>query len=365
MSILLNLENNDWETGKNSLILGQRLGLVDSINTYHPRLFDLYKKQKSIDWDETEVSLIESRMDMKRAPSALIGIMDKNLSYQWEVDSVASRSFATLLAPFITNSEFWLAQSKNQEIEGLHALTYSEIVRQCYSDPKVIFKNILENKNIENRSASFIAVLEDLHIAGAQYSLGLVKNDQQLFNRVFLGLIAMYFLERLQFMSSFATTFISAEQGYFIGICKLVQKIAMDELTCHAAVIDYVLRDLIKNDPRAQIAMTDCHAQIKAISQDSTNSEYTWNRYIFQDHKRGIVGLTPDLLDNWSDYNRWFADNTIQLSSGPVPANPLKYMDNWLTIDAQQNANQEGDNTNYIKISTKKDVSDDVMDFSL
>lgn len=39
--------------------------------------------------------------------------------------------------------------------------------------------------------------------------------------------------------------------------------------------------------------------------------------------------------------------------------NPLKYMDNWLDIDGIQNANQEGDNVNYMKIHAVADLGDD------
>lgn len=360
-NIILNLDNNNWQTANYPLILGDRLGLHDSINVKHPRLFELYKRQKSIDWTEDEVALGESRMDMEKAPKSIVGLMNTNISYQWEFDSAASRSFATLLAPFITNSEFWLAQAKNQEIEGLHALTYSEIVRQCIPDVNTIFRSIVENEKITGRSKVVFNVMEDLAFAGAQYNLGLIKADQALFNRVFKGLIAMYLAERLQFMSSFATTFITAEQGYFVGICKLIQKIAIDELTCHAEVLEYVIRNLIANDPRAQIALTDCWTEINDIFNAVKFTEYDWSKYIFTEGRKA-VGLTTDLLIDWVDFNAQFAGLPMQITSRVTHSNPLKYMDNWLDIDGVQNANQEGDNTNYIKVHAVDDLGDDEID---
>ncbi len=356
--ILLNLDNNAWKTANYPLILGDRLGLHDSINVQHTRLFDLYKRQKSIDWTEDEVSLSESRMDMEKAPKSIVGLMNTNISYQWEFDSVASRSFATLLAPFITNSEFWLAQAKNQEIEGLHALTYSEIVRQCIPNVNEIFESIISNEKITGRSKVVFNVMEDLAIAGAHYTLGNVKNDQALYNRVFKGLIAMYLAERLQFMSSFATTFITAEQGYFVGICKLIQKIAIDELTCHAEVLAYVIQHLIKTDPRAQIAMTDCWKEINEIYGAVKQTEYDWSKYIFTEGRKA-VGLTSDLLIDWVDFNAHYAGIPMGITSPQKLNNPLKYMDNWLDIDGIQNANQEGDNVNYMKIHAVADLGDD------
>ena len=359
--LLLNLENTAWQDGDYPFILGQRLGLHDSMNVAHPKVFELYKRQKSIDWDETEVSLGESRMDMERAPKSIVDLMVKNLSYQWEFDSAASRSFATLLAPFITNNEFWAAQAKNQEIEVLHALTYSEIVRQCIPDVNLIFKSITENEKITGRSRIVFNVLEDLARAGAEYTLGLVKNDQALYNRVFKGIFTMYLSERLQFMSSFATTFITAEQGYFVGICKLVQKIAIDELTCHASVLDYVLRKMVQNDPRAQVAMSDCWSELVQIYNAVKGTEYDWSKYIFTEGRKA-VGLTTDLLVDWVDYNAHFAGLTLGMTTpNRSLTTPLPYMNNWLDIDGIQNANQEGDNVNYVKVHAKDDLDDDFI----
>lgn len=364
---LINLSNEGWKEGYYPLILGDRLGLHDSLNVAHPKLFALYKRQKEIDWEENEVSLVESKMDMEvNAPKYIKDLMIKNLSYQWEFDSIASRSFATLLAPFITNSEFWLAQAKNQEIEGLHALTYSEIVRLCLpKETDTIIENITHNENISNRFTKVSEVLADLQVAGSDYVTGRIPNDQSLFNRVFKGLYAMYLSERLQFMSSFATTFVTAEQGYFVGICKLVQKIALDELTVHAAVLDYVLNYLSTKDPRGRIAVKECWKELVDLRQDVINSELSWNRYVFSEGRKS-VGLTRDLLDEWTQYNAHFAGLPVGITnSSETPANPLPYMKDWLDIDSFQNANQEGDNTNYQKIRTIDDVPAGVLDFEL
>lgn len=359
-SLIMNRNNNQWQTGHYPLILGDRLGLHDSMNVNHPVIFDLYKRQKNIDWSETESSLSQSVLDMQLAPQAYIDIMVLNLSYQWEFDSAASRSFATLLAPFITNSEFWLAQSKNQEIEGLHSLTYSEIVRQCIPDTTQVFKSIKENSKITERSSLIFDILENLAVAGAKYTLGIVKNDQELFNTVFLGIIAMFLSERLQFMSSFATTFITGEHQYFIGICNLVQKIAIDELTCHAEVLAYVIQDMIKNDPRAQVCMTDCYSTVKALFNDSKQKEYDWSRYILSGTRKNIVGLTSDLLIDWVDFNAHFAGIPITMTDANTRVeNPLPFMDNWLEIQNKQNANQTADNNNYLMVKVKDDLLDD------
>ncbi len=359
---IFNRENTDWQTGRSDLFLGQNLGLHDSVNQPHPKLFELYKHQRSIDWDETEISLQQSKLDMLKAPKDLVDLMIDNLAYQWEIDSVASRSFAVLLAPFITNSEFWAASLKNQEIEIVHALTYSEINRICIPDPNQIFKTMASNQFIKDRSVLAYKYLEELAIAGAKYKLGIMQNNQELFDIVIMGYITIYLIERLQFMSSFSSTFITAENGYFRGICMLIQKIAIDEGDCHASVGEYVLRYLFKNDIRAIETMNRKEKEIANLLKEFLQIEYTFNKKIFKGRK--ILGLNVDLNNAWAEYNHWFASDTLGMSSGVRPNTPLIYMDNWLNIDKVQNANQESDNNNYKRIYLTNSLDDnEPLDF--
>jgi ribonucleoside-diphosphate reductase beta chain len=354
-NLIFNRENTDWKTGKSSLFLGQRLGLHDSINVPHPELLAFYDNQRKIDWSHDEVSLQTSRQDMLKAPKDLVGLMIDNLSYQWEIDSVASRAFACLLSPFITNSEFWAACLKNQEMELVHSRTYSEINRQCIPDPNQIFKSMASNEFIKERSVLAYKYLNELDIAGCKYKLGQYKDtDQELFDIVFMGYLTIYLVERLQFCSSFSSTFISAENGYFRGICLLVQKILIDEWDIHAAVGDYVLRFLIKNDPRAAVTMDKKEKEIKKLLHEFLQVEYTFNKKIFKGRK--ILGLNAELNNHWAEFNYWFASDTLGFAEGTRPNCPLVYMSNWLDIDKVQNANQEIDNNNYTKIHLQCEV---------
>jgi len=362
-ALVYNRDNNVWEQGEPKLFLGQPLGLFDSINVAHPKLREFYNRQKQIDWKEDEVDLGQDIIDMQKAAKATIDIMVHNLSYQWEVDSKAVKSFAVLLAPFITDNQFWHAQLKCGEIEGLHANTYAEVVRQCIPDPNIIFRSIKNNKQIMDRSNTITKALEDLALAGLQYTAGIIPNDQKLYNRVFVGYIAMYLLERCQFTTSFSSTFITAENGDFQGICKLVQKIAIDEITVHAPMGAYVITSSIMQDARAQVAMTDCHKQIKNMVEDIRKSEHRWAKYIFSEGRR-IVGLNADLNCDFADFNIWEAEQVLGLTSLPKPSNPLTFMNHWFNIDSTQVAQQEADNTNYAKIFVSNDLKDtDILEF--
>lgn len=114
---IFNKNNTAWETGKYPLFLGDSMALLDSIATNYPKLFDLYKLQKSMDWNEDEVNLQQSRQDLLNTTKNNYDIMVKTLAFQWELDSTASRAIAPLFSPFISNSELWMAYSKISEME--------------------------------------------------------------------------------------------------------------------------------------------------------------------------------------------------------------------------------------------------------
>lgn len=358
---LFNINNTEWQTGEGSLILGQAPALHDSVNVRHPELFKLYKLQKSMDWAEDEISLEQARLDLIHCPKNIRDIMLINIAYQWETDSVASRSIAPLFAPFITNSEFWSGMLKNTEIEVLHALTYSEIARYCIPDKQEIFNLVLKNQHIHDRLAPVLYYFEQLRIAGAKYNLGLIGNTQETYNIVMMALVALYVMERLQFMSSFADTFAIVEQGWFLPIGKYVQKIMLDELICHANLIKQAL--LIELSTVRGVLFYETHKQeiFNVIRTIQTQVEYGWNKYMFSEG-RSIVGLNEPLMNDWADYNAQFVYRDLGFEY-PVLPSPLKFMDNWLDIDKIQNAQQEESGNNYALNVVVDDLTDEVLHF--
>ena len=108
---VFNINNSGWITKQYPLFLGEELGLYDSVNCCHSELFDVYKQQVSQRWVETEFNHEQSRLDMLSCPKNIHDVMLLNLSFQFVLDSVASRAIAPLFAPFVTNSELWAALS--------------------------------------------------------------------------------------------------------------------------------------------------------------------------------------------------------------------------------------------------------------
>lgn len=358
---VFNKENAAWKSGEYPLFLGESPGLYDSVNTPYPKLFDLYKKQKQADWSEDEIDLTQSRIDMLVCPPEMKDIMVKNLSLQWEADSIAARSIAPLFAPFITNSEYWAAILKVSEIEVLHALTYSEIVRQCLDDPKEVFTSIMQNEEIIGRLDPVSKAFSNLRICGAKYVLGMISKEEA-YPVVMEALVALFCLERLQFMASFAITFAVVEQGVFQGIGKLVQKIMQDERFIHAELGKEAL--LIEfATPKGRAWLTANKEVVKGIVDSVKQAEYKWSSYSFQEGRK-CVGLNEKGLISWVDYNAQDVEDILELPvENRIKKSPLKYMDNWLDMNKTQNAQQEADSANYNLNIIVDDVGDEILNF--
>lgn len=359
---VFNNDNTTWKSGKYPLFLGEAPALYDSINVTHPKLFELYKLQKATDWDEAEINLSQARIGMDTCPPETRDVMVKNLALQWEFDSVASRSIAPLFAPFITNSEFWAAILKNSEVEVLHALTYSEIVRQCIPYPSTIFEQIHHNEHIIGRMEPVGKAFEALRIAGAKYILGLIS-DEEAYPIVMMALIALYCLERGQFVVSFAATFATVDAiGDFQGIGTLVQKIMMDERFIHAEVDKLAIKIELASE-RGKKFMEQHSKDVEALIDSVRQAEYNWAAYLFSEGRK-VVNLNEALMIEQTDYE--FQDIYQAVGLEPpkvIKKMPLKFMERWMDMNKVQNAQQEGDSANYLLNIIVDDIGDATMEF--
>jgi ribonucleoside-diphosphate reductase beta chain len=360
---VFNTSNKEWKSGNYSLFLGEAPALYDSINVTHPKIFKLYKQQKSSDWSEDEIDLEQSRIDMGNCPESSRELMIENLALQWEADSIAARSIAAAFAPFITNSEYWAAVLKVSEIEVLHALTYSEIVRVCMANPNEIFSRIMESENMDNRMTPVAKAFNALVEYGAKYRLGMVSKED-CYPIVMKALVALFCLERLQFMVSFAATFAVVESGWFQGIGKLVQKIMQDERYIHAELGKYAISFELTTD-QGKEWFEQCKDEVRELIDSVVEVEYNWNKHLFSNGRKVPGVFTEELGRDWVDYNAQdvydvFGFEVVQR----VRVNPLKYMDNWLDLNKTQNANQEGDQANYRLNIIVDDLAYEIIEWS-
>lgn len=369
-SKIFNLNKGDY--GSYSIILGEDPGLLDSITHNHPEAWALYKRLRSLDWDELEFDFSSCNAEFKAADKSIYDMMIKTLAWQWEADSVASRSIVTILGNVVTDGRIWTGYNRISENECVHALTYSEIVRGSFDDPDEIREEILKVEEAHSRMTVVSDVMSRALKTSLQYGLGEVGNTQETYNDIFMFLIALYFLERIQFMASFAVTFAIGRTGLFQQITKAVQKIAIDEFEIHAQFGQHVLRAELATE-RGKIAYEQCKDKIVRLLWEVIRTEVEWATYLFSEG-RELTGVTAKSLIQWVLFNAKAAAEFLgvkddiffrfdwdfeQISGFPFEwpeKNPLPYMTKYIQISATQASAQEEKKGDYMtNLLTRRD----------
>jgi ribonucleoside-diphosphate reductase beta chain len=355
---------NKENTGKNiSIFLGEQQGLFDTINKPYPKLWKNYKTLKSLDWHENEFDYTSCNADFKNCSKDTYDIMIKTLSWQWEADSIASRSIISVLAPFISSSEALAIYMKISENEILHAATYSEIVRNSFDHPDEILQEILKVAESLDRLECVSKIMNKAYIASHEYALGNIPNNQETYNIVYMFIVALFVLERIQFISSFAVTFSICDTGLFGPFGKAVQKICQDELEVHCVNGKDVL-NYEHQTKRGKLAREECDQMIKDLIEEVVESEFNWSDYTFSEG-RSLVGLNSDILKKWVLYNAKDVYNFFGIKSDKILPrdNPLRFMENWMNLNKTQGSPQEEDIAAYkVGIMTR---DDDNFDFDI
>ncbi|UXD83339.1 ribonucleotide reductase of class Ia (aerobic), beta subunit [Pseudomonas phage ANB1] len=356
------------------IILGDDPGLLDSIHTHYPKMWDLYKRLKMLDWDELEFDFSTCLVEFETCDKSTYDMMIKTLAWQWEADSVASRSIVNILSPVMTDSRVWAGYVRINDNEDVHALTYSEIVRNSFKDPKVILDEILRVEEAQERMVAVARTMGEAHDAVHAYALNQVPNDQELYNKVFMFFIALYFLERIQFMASFAVTFAIGRTGAFQQIAAAVKKIAQDEFEIHAQYGQEVIRALLATE-RGKLAYSQCKDKIIELLWEIVKTEVTWVNYLFSEG-RELTGVNATKLINWVLFNANAAATFLSIENDVVEQyqvefkesagfdfvwpekNPLLYMEDYLDISSTQASPQEEEKPDYM-VNVVNDVGEE------
>jgi len=351
MSKVFNIEKTaDQYKEKSTLFFGVDPGLFDTVNKHYPKIWSLYKTMKSLDWSEDEFDYTQCNLDFKNCPKPIYEMMIRTLAWQWEADSVASRNIAPVLAPFITDSSLWAAWQRISDNEVVHAATYSEIVRMSFDDPELVLKDILSVKESLIRLNIVNEVFNDAYKASHQHALSLISEDKA-YDALFLMIVALFLLERVQFMASFAITFTICSTGLFQSIGKAVQKIAQDELEVHVELDKEVLRVELQT-ARGKEAYERLKPKIQTMCEEVVNSELTWTDYLFSEG-RELVGANSHTVKSWVLFNagQVFKFLDIQSEHKFPRYNPMTHLEDWIDISKTQAAPQEQDNNQY-KVGT-------------
>lgn len=339
------------------LFLGDDLGIVDTINTQYPNLEELYQLQVSQIWNEFEIDLTQDRMDMLNVPDGTRELMTETIMFQTAADSVASRSIIESLGKYITNTELLNLATVWSFFEVIHARTYSHIIKQTFAQPNDMIQELYDNVDVLNRLKVIGETFDDMCNLPANADQHTIKCH------ILKTVTALFALEAISFMSSFAVTFAITETGVFQGIGQLVKLICRDEVL-HTRM-DFELVRILKNDPEWADAFEATSLERTNILDAVVQQELDWTEQLFKDG-RSVIGLNEELLNSYTIYMAKpiydfcglpFKQSLIT----PVPgSNPLPYMDSYIDSSKVQAAAQEIQLTNYNVGAIADDNLDDL-----
>jgi len=339
-----------FDTGKTSasykqspLFLGDYLGLHDTIHQPYPVFENLYQRMVKANWVEWEVPMTPAIVsEYASLPEDAQFLMFATLAWQWEADTLASRSILSGFSPFITNSELLRVWALITSNEFTHAATYSHVVKSMFNDSEGALEKIVKIKENFARMDKVMSVMQTLSKEGCKYALGVVRNDQSLYNTVILGVAALFLMERIQFMASFAITNVICANGLLQPVKLLVQKIAQDELNIHVQV-DKAVIAIEKGTERGSIAFAQLSNEIEQLFAEVVQAELQNARFLFNNGGRNIAGLSLPKLERWIMFCAKDAYTILGLTStwSFPDENPMPDMNLFTNVGSIDSAPQE------------------------
>lgn len=345
-----NAENVGYKYGY-PLFLGKELGVLDTINIQYPQLEELYQDQIAQLWNEFEVDLTHDKLDMINLDKGTVDLMVKTIMWQTVADSVASRSIIETLGGHISNSEMMNLATVWSFFEVIHARTYSHIIKQTFTDPNELLKEIYAETEVLARSDVIVAAFDNL--------ANCKGGEKEIRKAILMAFTALFALEAIAFMASFAVTFSIVETGKFQGIGKLVQLICRDEVL-HTRM-DYTILDILVKDPAWADTIAECGGEIKELLDNVVANEIKWADYVFSEG-REVIGLNAELLQQYVVFMAKPVYSVFGLDAPKASAkNPLPYMEKYIDPSKMQTANMELQNSSYLIGTINDDTSD--LDF--
>jgi ribonucleoside-diphosphate reductase beta chain len=304
---------------------------------------------KALDWDHNEFSFDSCIQEFKVCSPTVYDVMIKTLAWQWEADSIAAYNLLPIIAPFVSSSELWAAYTRVGDSEVTHSLTYSEIVKGSFENPHSVMADILAEVKALQRLETIATVFEHTYQVSHRVALGVISRESySAYDAVFIFVVTLLALERIQFMASFAITFAVADSGMFLPIGKAVQKIATDEITVHVPLGKAVITNELSTK-QGKASFERNAMLIRRIVKDITQLELNQVDYILPEGKE-LIGLNNQSLKDWVLFGTTNVCDFLTIPSEykRVNKNPLGYMADWIDINGSQGSPQEQQLGNYL-----------------
>jgi ribonucleoside-diphosphate reductase beta chain len=340
------------------------------------RQFDkLTDKQLGFFWRPEEVDVMRDAKDFKELTDFEQHIFTSNLKRQILLDSVQGRSPNLAFLPLATIPELetWIETWAFNET--IHSRSYTHIIRNVYSDPSVVFNELMDLEEIVACATDISKYYDDCIEASQWFRvLGegthtvngkeIVVDMYDLKKKLWLAITSVNALEGIRFYVSFACSWAFAELKKMEGNAKIIKLIARDE-NLHLAFTQTLLKILPTDDPDFAKIKEETKAECEKIYLQAAEQEKNWAKYLFKDGS--MIGLNTQLLSDYVDWLTCKRMTAVGLSCGiKVGSNPLPWTQKWIAGSEVQVAPQETEITTYVIGGTKQDVdSNTFKGFSL
>ncbi|CAL4320566.1 Ribonucleoside-diphosphate reductase 1 subunit beta [Buchnera aphidicola (Protaphis terricola)] len=356
----------------NQLIEPMFFGQSVNIARYDQQKYNIFEKliekQLSFFWRPEEIDLSQDRIDFQNLPSHEKHIFISNLKYQTLLDSIQGRSPNIAFLPIISIPELETWIETWSFSETIHSRSYTHIIRNIINNPSIIFDDIINNKNINDRAQDISIYYDKLikmtsywHLLGeGNHTINkktIYINLNILKKNLYLCLISVNVLEAIRFYVSFACSFAFAEREIMEGNAKIIRLIARDE-ALHLTGTQHILYFLNnkKNNENMYNIANECKEIATQIFISAAEQEKKWAEYLFQDGS--MLGLNKDILCQYIEYITNIRMHAIGFKMPfEKKSNPIPWIDSWLNSDYIQNAPQETEISSYLVNQIDSEIS--------
>ncbi|XBC44529.1 MAG: class Ia ribonucleoside-diphosphate reductase subunit beta [Buchnera aphidicola (Schlechtendalia peitan)] len=357
----------------NQLFEPMFFGQSVNISRYDQQKYEIFEKliekQLSFFWRPEEVDLSKDLVDFQNLPDHEKHIFISNLKYQTLLDSIQGRSPNVAFLPIVSLPELETWIETWSFSETIHSRSYTHIIRNIINTPSLIFDDIVNNKNIENRAKDISKYYDNLikaisywHLLGeGKHVINgkiILVNLHELKKLLYLCLVSVNALEAIRFYVSFACSFAFAEREIMEGNAKIIRLIARDE-ALHLTGTQHILNILKhkKNNEEMFEIFDECYTECYNLFISVSQQEKLWAEYLFQDGS--MLGLNKEILSQYIEYITNIRMNAIGF---PMPfqinSNPIPWINSWLISDNVQVAPQEISVSSYLIGQIDSDIND-------
>jgi ribonucleoside-diphosphate reductase beta chain len=352
---VFNIEKVDLN--KQFMFFGDKPNIARHDIQKHPIFYKLTEKQLGFFWKPEEIDVSKDAKDFKILSDAQKHIFTSTLSYQTLLDSIQARSPALALLPVVSLPELEACIEAWSNMEMIHNLSYSYILRNVYANPSEIFDNITINEDIISRAKQNIQYYDDFLNLAIQYRAGNTVSMKELKEKLLLCIASINILEGLNFYVSFACSFAFAEQGLMEGNAKIISLIARDE-ALHLAITQNILKKWSngEDDPEMAKIYDKNLPKIEKMFLEVIETEKGWARYLFKDGS--MMGLNEQILGQYVEYIAGKRMKNLGIKHNFPTKNPLSWTDKYLKSSDAQTAPQESEIISYTIGGIKNDLNE-------